>query len=166
MATELAMYKKILVPYDISEPADNALEHAVRLASAGPNGTAEVILMSVIEEVPIYPVVEHVVRSRKDPNFKSFEQNVQHVYSSIKAYVAEILEEKCKKYQQRAGFKFKTEIVRGKPVAEILKYAEREHVELIVMGSAGLSRASILMSLGSVTRDVIEKSSCPVMIVR
>ncbi|WP_415281098.1 universal stress protein [Candidatus Nitrososphaera sp. FF02] len=28
------MYAKILVPYDISSPADNALKHAVELAKA------------------------------------------------------------------------------------------------------------------------------------
>jgi nucleotide-binding universal stress UspA family protein len=42
------MYKKILVPYDDSEPANRALDHAVHLAKM--SGQSEVILLYVIAE--------------------------------------------------------------------------------------------------------------------
>jgi nucleotide-binding universal stress UspA family protein len=40
------MYKKILIPYDDSEPANRALDHAVNLAKL--SGQSEVILLHVI----------------------------------------------------------------------------------------------------------------------
>jgi nucleotide-binding universal stress UspA family protein len=46
------MYKKILVPYDDSEPANRALDHAVNLAKM--SGQSEVILLHVIAEYPSY----------------------------------------------------------------------------------------------------------------
>jgi nucleotide-binding universal stress UspA family protein len=76
------VYKKILVPYDVSKPADNALEHAVRFDKASPDDT-EVIALHVIPEIPIYPVIEQAFRSRKDSRLTAFEEHLQHVYSSM-----------------------------------------------------------------------------------
>jgi nucleotide-binding universal stress UspA family protein len=61
--------------------------------------------------------------------------------------------------------KFKTDVVQGKPVDKILEYAERGGIELIIMASAGLSGLSKITALGSVSREVLERSKCPVMIV-
>jgi nucleotide-binding universal stress UspA family protein len=44
------MYKKILVPYDDSEPSNKALVHAVNIAKMA--GESEVILLNVIAEIP------------------------------------------------------------------------------------------------------------------
>lgn len=157
-------YKKILVPYDISKPADNALEHAIRLEKANPNET-EIILLHVIPEIPLYPVIEHAIRSRKDSGLAAFEEHRQYVYSSIKNEVAKILDEKKREYEQVGLKKFKTDVVQGRPIDKILEYAESKGVELIIMGSTGLSGIAKLTALGSVSRAVLERSKCPVMIV-
>jgi nucleotide-binding universal stress UspA family protein len=47
----------------------------------------------------------------------------------------------------------------------ILKFANKEKANLIVMGNIGLSGISKLKTLGSVSRSIAEKSSCPVLIV-
>ena len=56
------MYRKILVPYDGSEPAKKALGHAVDLAKTDPS-KQEVILLHVIAEFPNYHFVERPARS-------------------------------------------------------------------------------------------------------
>jgi nucleotide-binding universal stress UspA family protein len=94
------VYKKILVPYDISKPADKALEHAQRLAKASPNET-EVIVLHIIPEIPIYPVVEHAIRSRKDSKLSAFQEHAQYVYSVMKNEVIRILDEKKLEYAKR-----------------------------------------------------------------
>jgi nucleotide-binding universal stress UspA family protein len=94
------VYKKILVPYDISKPADNALEHAIKLEKVSSNET-EIILLHVIPEIPIYPVIEQAIRSRKDSRVTDFEEHTRHVYSSMKNEVTRILDQKKREHEQR-----------------------------------------------------------------
>ena len=158
------VYKKILVPYDISKPADKALEHALRLAGISPDET-EVIVLHIIPEIPIYPVVEHAIRSRKDSKLSAFQEHAQYVYSAMQNEVVSILDEKKREYEQGGLKIFKTEVVQGRPVDRILEYAESKGIELIIMGGTGLSGVAKLSALGSVSRGVLERSKCPVMIV-
>jgi nucleotide-binding universal stress UspA family protein len=157
------VYKKILVPYDISKPADNALEHALRLEKASPSDT-EVIVLHVIPEIPIYPVIEHAIKTRKDSGLNAFQEHTKYVYSAMRNEVIRILDEKKHQYEQQ-GVRFETEVFQGRPVDRILEYAESNGIELIVMGGTGLSGLSKLVALGSVSRGVVERSKCPVMIV-
>ena len=143
------VYKKILVPYDISTPAENALEHAIKLEKASSKET-EVILLHVIPEIPIYPVLEQAIRSRKDSRLSAFKEHAQYVYSSLKNEVTKILDEKKHEFEQIGLKKFKTDVVQGRPVDKILEYAESNGVELIIMGSTGLSGVAKLRALGSV----------------
>ena len=53
----------------------------------------------------------------------------------------------------------------GDPSDEIIKFANDEQVDLIIMGITGLSGFSKFV-FGSVARNVSEKAKCPVMLVR
>jgi nucleotide-binding universal stress UspA family protein len=55
--------------------------------------------------------------------------------------------------------------LRGSPVTEILRFAERENVDLIVMGSHGRTGLSRLL-MGSIAEGIMRKAPCPVLIVR
>jgi nucleotide-binding universal stress UspA family protein len=52
----------------------------------------------------------------------------------------------------------------GNAGEEILRAAEREKIDTIVMGSRGRSIASKLL-LGSVSHNVLHNAACPVVIV-
>ena len=54
---------------------------------------------------------------------------------------------------------------RGRPVDSILRVAEEEKADLIVMGSRGLGGAREVL-LGSVSSGVLHHAACPVLIVR
>jgi len=62
------------------------------------------------------------------------------------------------------GLESEMRIEHGEPSEEILRVAEEGAYELIVVGSRGLGRLGRLM-LGSVSRDVVAGSPCPVMVV-
>ncbi len=51
------------------------------------------------------------------------------------------------------------------PAKAILDYAKKTDSDLIVMGSQGLRGIDKVRVLGSVSRHVLENSSCPVIIV-
>jgi universal stress protein A len=54
---------------------------------------------------------------------------------------------------------------RGSPVGEILKFAQQEEIDLIVMGSHGRTGISRLL-MGSVAEAVMRKTPCPVLVVK
>jgi nucleotide-binding universal stress UspA family protein len=58
-----------------------------------------------------------------------------------------------------------TEVQVGEPAEEIVDLARTEHVDLIVMGSRGLSPIKELL-LGSVSDKVLRTAPCPVLVVR
>jgi len=58
-----------------------------------------------------------------------------------------------------------TEVQVGEPAEEIVDYARLEQVDLIVMGSRGLSPIKELL-LGSVSDKVLRTAPCPVLIAR
>jgi nucleotide-binding universal stress UspA family protein len=55
--------------------------------------------------------------------------------------------------------------LRGKAVDEILRYLGRTPVDLVVVGTRGLSRGSRLL-LGSVSSRLVAEAPCPVLVVR
>lgn len=61
--------------------------------------------------------------------------------------------------------KIKTVSLNGYPPEKIIELANNEKVDLIVIGNIDLSGLSKVKALGSVSRNVSEKASCPVPIV-
>jgi hypothetical protein len=55
--------------------------------------------------------------------------------------------------------------LRGNPAHEILAFAEREKVDLIVMGTHGRTAAARLL-MGSVAEAVLRRANCPVLTVK
>ena len=65
----------------------------------------------------------------------------------------------------RPSVDFEHRYLSGGPIREIVDFAERENVDLIVMGSHGRTGISRLL-MGSVAEGVARRVPCPVMIVK
>jgi nucleotide-binding universal stress UspA family protein len=139
---------RILVAVDGSENADRAFEYAAYIAK-----------QCEVEQLFIINVIEGF--GRKISAWSKHDLVVKDLEHDSK----ELLE----KYKSKALSQAftTTEIINaaGNAGEEILKTAEREKVDTIVIGSRGLSTASELL-LGSVSHNVIHNSKCPVVIVR
>ncbi len=59
----------------------------------------------------------------------------------------------------------KTVLVRGDAATEIIDYAAKEHIDLIVSGSRGLGQFKS-MWVGSVSRKLVHYSECSVLVVK
>ena len=66
---------------------------------------------------------------------------------------------------KEAGVKVEPVFLRGIPAEEILDYAEENDIDLIVMGTQGLTGVKRFL-IGSVAENVLRHSKVPVMIVR
>ena len=76
--------------------------------------------------------------------------------------MAKTIEEAAKK----KGIRLKTEVLDGESeVQVIIEYAKKNSVDLIVIGSRGLSKFRRLL-LGSVADALVSHAPCPVMLIR
>ncbi|MEO9294302.1 MAG: universal stress protein [Nitrososphaera sp.] len=147
------MYQKILVPYDSSSFSEKALEHAIYLA--GLSG-ADLLLVNAT----VLPALVYTYHEAANAAINEAAQTL--VGSSAEAVkLLSALVEKIKKKGISASYRHAV----GDPADLIIETAEKEQVDLVVMGSKGLRGVAKIKALGSVTRKVAENASCPVLIV-
>jgi nucleotide-binding universal stress UspA family protein len=140
---------KILYPTDFSECANEAQAVAVDLAR---KLDADLVLVQVLVEAPLYS--EGFISRRQ----------VQTVYDAQRKWSEDTLEALAERLRQ-SGIKTSCRVQAGAPHEEIVRTAEEEHADMIVMGThgrGGLNR----MILGSVAERVIRLAPCPVLTVR
>ena len=84
----------------------------------------------------------------------------------MESNIKEKIEERKEKYSN-IGLDIEIYITTGKPTEKILEYSNDIKADLVVIGSTGITGVSkFFKGLGSVSRNVSEKVSCPVLIVR
>ncbi|MFZ5447945.1 MAG: universal stress protein [Thermodesulfobacteriota bacterium] len=144
---------KILLPYDGSPSARNALELAAQLSIAGKEAVKGLALLQVIGGSylarHVHNVDLRVTRMNRDKDW----QRIRKRY--VESEVLPVLEE-GKKILQSLGVQAPIEVrvVEGKVSDEIIRLTREEAFSTIIMGRRGLSHLKALL-LGSVTRSVL-----------
>jgi nucleotide-binding universal stress UspA family protein len=137
-----------LVPIDLSEYANQALDYAITLA--GKLG-ARVTLLHVIQPLPLGGVDMGVILPAT--YFQDLEAEIRRDMASLLERVT------------AAGLEGDIVIVHGVPFHEIIEAAKTQQVDLIVMGTHG--RTGLLqVFLGSVAEKVVRLAPCPVLVAR
>jgi nucleotide-binding universal stress UspA family protein len=153
------------VPYDGSRFADRALENAIGIAKLSRSGSsAQIILLHVTPEIPIPLTFERPVYSPKSGKSIPLTQYIQEITEEMEGNASKMLEDKKQKYAHH-NIKIDTILLNGYPAEKIIEFANNKKVDLIVIGNVGLSGLSRIKALGSVSRNVSERASCPVLIV-
>lgn len=161
-------YNKILVPYDTSKPSEIALEHAITIAKMSAiyaNNTINVIVVYVVQEIPV-PVTFGIslFKSKQTGDMITLEQYLKDTTLEIKKDAENMLEDNIEKYRKIENVSLQTQVLIGNPSDEIIKFANDEKIEIIIMGTTGLGGLSKIL-FGSVAKNVSEKASCSVMLV-
>ena len=167
------IYNKILVPYDSSRLSDIALEHAMSIAklskisSTSLDNIVNVILFYVTPEIHIPFTFSETVslKSKKTGESITLREHIKELYVEIKSNAIKMLDEKTKEYGNIGNISLQSKVIIGIPADEIIKFADDENIDLIIMGTTGLG-VSKIKAIGSVARSVSEKAKCPVMLVR
>jgi len=139
------MYKHILLASDGSENAVRAAKEAVKLASYDADS-----MINVIYVIDYDKSKTEVLHSTSNE-----EMEVERRRKNSK--VIQFLDE--------ANVNYKTTILRGKPGPEIVRYANDQHVDIVVIGSRGLNTLQEMV-LGSVSHKVMKRVHCPALIVK
>jgi universal stress protein A len=140
---------KILHPTDFSECAAEAEAMAVDLAG---KLDGEIVLLQVLVETPLYG--EGLLNMPA----------VQRVYDAQRSWAEEALEARATDLRRR-GIDASRRVQTGVPFEQIVKVAEEERADLIVMGTHGRTGLDHLL-LGSVAERVVRLAPCPVLTVR
>jgi len=142
-------YRRILIPTDFSESSRRALEAAARLL---PETGGQLDVLHVVED-NIHPAY-----------YVGGKTSIFDLLPDIRERSLQALRE----FVDFPGLKdVRTEsmIREGKTVNQIIEHCNRQRIDLIALGSRGLSDLEYLL-IGSVTERVVRKSTCPVLTVK
>ncbi|MDH5541322.1 MAG: universal stress protein [Rhizobacter sp.] len=139
---------KILVPVDGSEPALDAVRHALHLHREGLRGSF--LLVTVQEPTYVYEMV-------LAPDAEVLEKMSGAVGSRALEGAQALFED--------AGVAFEREIASGIPAATLLEMVERHHCDAVIMGARGMGMVRSAL-LGSVSQAVLHAAKVPVTIVK
>jgi len=142
---------KILYPTDFSELSTYALRYALSFAHAY---QAKLHCLHVVDEayqywtamgpnsVPVGPATEDILQSAR----KEMDSFAAEHFKDIEVEVI-------------------TDVVLGRPFMEIIQYARKQCIDLIVLATHGRTGLTHVL-LGSVAERVVRKSPCPVLTIR
>ena len=145
------MFRKIMVPFDGSTNAGNALQKAVELA--GLTG-AEILILTVYRHHSMLEASFSMVRPADPANMDD----------TMRAHAREVADH-AKKLALEAGAKTVRAFIKsGQPARTIVAWAKEKEVDLIVLSSRGMGSVEGYL-LGSVSHKVTALAECPVLVV-
>jgi nucleotide-binding universal stress UspA family protein len=142
-------FRHILAPTDFSEYSKKAVASALELAK---KFGAKLTILHVIE-LPPYPVEGYVPPSLSATFLADLERQAS-------VDLAQLVPE-----AEAAKVEVARLIAVGTPYSKIIETAEADHVDLIVMATAGRTGFSHLI-MGSIAERVVRTASCPVLTIR
>ena len=139
------MYQRILLAIDGSDNAFRAAQEAIKLAKLTETSTIDVLYVVNVDKVKNELLLAGTI------------DNMELARQRKIAPVEEALKE--------ANVSYQTTILKGLPGPEIVRYANDQQVDLVVIGSRGLNSLQEMV-LGSVSHKVMKRVHCPALIVK
>jgi nucleotide-binding universal stress UspA family protein len=150
-------FQKILVCIDGSDKSLEAAEYSISIAK---NTNAQLVILNILETEPWY--------YGKNAYEWASPEELNKVYENEKTAIQKILDD-IKEKAKTVGIESKTKVLMipqtEGTIEPILKYAEDEEIDLIVVGTRGRTGIKKML-LGSVASGVVTYAHCPVIIVK
>ena len=146
--------KKILYATDLSKNSIYAFYYAVDVAK---RHDAEILILNVIEPIP-------------GTTYGRFRDKLHHDQHEVSMeMIKNRIEKFCTKVQERENLACGSLVTKilvqiGDPIDEILKAADQERCDMIVLGNHGKGFLAQTF-LGSVSRSVLDRSKKPVFLI-
>ncbi|HJV64769.1 MAG TPA: universal stress protein [Geomonas sp.] len=149
----LNLRKKILVAIDGSPLSDKAAEEAVRLAAGNPSQfKSKVYGLLVLPNAPRNTFTDFVP-AKPITEQEKWAELKERIFFVIEKNAAEM------------GVSLETAVAYGEPAEELLRFAQKEEIDVIVIGSTGKGFLKRKL-LGSVSHKVVKDAKCSVYVVR
>ena len=152
------MYKKILVPHAGTPAGDESLKHAIHIAKT--SSSPKIILLHIVEEIT-YPPSFALSSSERKSLFKSIDDANESIRKDMEKEM-----EKRKERCDESDIESEIIVTIGNAAETILGTVKEKKIDLIVMAKRRkLHGVKKLLSLGSVSRKVVENVSCPIVLI-
>jgi len=143
---------KILVPTDFSEYSDRALGQGLDIAK---QYNAKIFLLHVVHKEILRAIWEHF------PS-KELTQEIKVIHWT---QTKDRLQIQLNKFPHVKEVEIATPIREGIPYEKILEFEKEKGIDLIVIASLGRSGIAKYL-IGSVARNVLKGSKCPVLLTK
>ena len=147
------MINKILVATDASAASMRAVGFAADLSV---QHEAELLVLNVIRDMQLPSELKEA------PEFESFNNARDEL---MRQAADKILVEATGKARQKGAKKVQTAIGSGDPATSIAGFAKRRNIDLIVIGTRGLSKLKA-SSMGSVSRKLLDLTDVNCLVIR
>jgi nucleotide-binding universal stress UspA family protein len=149
------LFSKILVPMDGSDYSFKAAEYAIDIAS---RYESEITLISIVASKVRYGASSGVFGAIPPNYLKKYENEAKKWFNRVLVKV------------KQDGFKvkkIKTDVITTplSIVSTILQYAQKDDVDLIIIGTRGITGFKKML-VGSVASGVVTYAHCPVLVIR
>ena len=138
------MIKNILVPVDGSDGSDKAVAQAISMAEIY-GAKLNFLYVANINQLAINAALSQAILEAVTKAGKTILERAENMIPT--------------------GIEYKSFSETGSPAAVILEFEEKLGVDLIVMGSRGLGVVKGVL-LGSVSQYIMERSKCPVLVIK
>lgn len=147
---EYPKYKKVLFCTDFSENANYAFNFAYGVAK---RDGGLLYILHVTPDIPHNAYIENYITAEDSENIrKSIEQDLKDKYERL--YLSEM----------ENAVKYKTINLSGREDEEIIRFAKKEKVDIIVIGTHGRTGIEHVF-FGSIAEKVIRYSPYPVFVI-
>ena len=150
------MYKKILVPHAGTPAGNKALDYALEM---GKKHGSNITLLHVVENIPLPPSIGFSAERKK------WAKEIQSARRDLKIEMHQKLTEHANSLRTN-GIPISVKVVHGYPDEEIIRIANKNGYDTVIMAKRRkLPGLKAILKLGSVSRKVLEKITCPVMLI-
>lgn len=143
--------KRILVPVNGTEESLKALDIAAELAQLY-DARIDLLLVTYFSE-------------ETDSNISRESWLPNPLTGSVSKYIQAVFTKAYSLLPKNTNLRVDKYHLSGRPQVKILEFAKEHDVDVIIMGCRNLSFISSLLN-GSISRHILEKSACPVIIVK
>ena len=153
------MFNKILVGFDGSDQSKRALQHALVLAE---KFNSDLIILTVYQ-IPVLPTFSSEDEGEGEVTDLEFQEQY---WDSVKERYANVLRSAEQIVNKDwPSVKYTSLLVEGRPSTEIMSAAQRNEVDLIILGSRGIGGVTGWI-LGSTAKSVLDHCKRPVFIIK
>ena len=150
------MYKKILIPHAGTTAGNKALDHAWEI---GKKYGSSITILHVIENLSISPSIEFSFERKK------WTKEFQTIRRDLKLEMHQKLTKQAR-YLKKDNIPVSIKVVHGYPDEEIIRVANENDYDVVIMAKRRkIIGLTAILNLGSISRKVLEKISCPVILI-
>ena len=148
-------FKKIMIATDGSNCSKQVADRGIELAKLSSGTVYAVYVVSMIYLPSMYG--DYLSPMNMNTYWESIREAFKTQGQQAVNYIKDLGEMK--------GIKVEPVLLEGNPSAELIRYAEEEKMDIVIMGTLGKTGLDRML-LGSVAGNIVRHSKVPVMVIR